>query len=103
MNLEILSTFFLGAIVGASIGTWRTWAFSRKLIHLGVSLDQWSDYCESTMQAVGQSRAKNDAVAALRQDGADESGMERHQNHGDVMAAVASAWGSGPASRMRRS
>jgi hypothetical protein len=79
---------------------WRTWAFSRKLIHLGVSLDQWSEYCEGTMQAVGQSRPKRDNVAALRRDGTDDSGIERHHN-GDVLAAVAAAWGSPPASRMR--
>lgn len=92
MNLETLSTFFLGATVGASIGIWRTWAFSRKLIHLGVSLDQWSDYCEPTLQAHGYSRPKRDNVA---------SGMERHHNHGDAPAAVTAAWGSAPPSRLR--
>lgn len=101
MNLETLSSFFLGATVGASIGIWRTWAFSRKLIHLGVSLDQWSDYCEPTLQAHGYSRPKRDNVAALRRDGTDDSVTERHHTHGDVPAAVATAWGSAPANRLR--
>ena len=100
MNLETLSSFFLGATVGASIGIWRTWAFSRKLIHLGVSLDQWSDYCEPTLQAHGYSRPKRDNVAALRRDSTDDSGTERHHTLGEV-PAVSSAWGSAPASRLR--
>ena len=100
MNLEILSAFFLGGVAGASVGIWRTWAFSRKLIHLGVSLDQWSEYCEGTMQAVGQSRLKRDKVAALRRDGTDDSSLDRHHT-GDALAAVAAAWGSPTASRIR--
>ena len=64
MSLEFLSTLALGVAVGAAIGSWRTWAFARKLIHMGVGLDEWSDYCESTMQAHGQAGQRpNDKVS----------------------------------------
>ena len=101
MTLEIVSALSLGALVGAGAGIWRTWAFARKLIHMGVNLDQWSDYCEATMQARGVPRAKRDNVMALRRDGTDDVGVERHQDRGEELAAVAAAWGSAPSGRIR--
>ena len=103
MTLEIVSAVSLGALLGACVGIWRTWAFARKLIHMGVNLDQWSDYCEATMQARGVPRVKRDNVTALRRDGTDDVAGERHQDRGEVLAAVAAAWGSAPSSRIRPS
>lgn len=81
MNLEFLSTLALGAAIGAAIGSWRTWAFARKLIHMGVGLDQWSDYCEATMQAHGRAKARRDDAAA--------EGMAS-----DVLSSPAGGWRS---------
>jgi hypothetical protein len=103
MTLEIVSAVSLGALLGACVGIWRTWAFARKLIHMGVNLDQWSDYCEATMQARGVPRVKRDNVMALRRDGTDDVAGERHQDRGEVLAAVAAAWGSAPSNRIRPS
>jgi hypothetical protein len=88
MTLEFLSTLALGLVVGAAIGSWRTWAFARKLIHLGVGLDQWSDYCEATMQAHGQ--ARRDDATALRRD-AEIAPAEGHAS--DVLPSAAGGWG----------
>ncbi len=101
MTLEILSALSLGALVGAAVGVWRTWAFARKLVHMGINLDQWSDYCEATMQARGVPRVKRDNVMALRRDVTDDVAVERHQDRGEVLAAVAAAWA--PSSRIRPS
>jgi hypothetical protein len=76
MTLEFLSTLALGAVIGAAIGSWRTWAFARKLIHMGVGLDEWSEYCEATMQAHGQARQRRDDKAS------------------DVLSSAASGWRS---------
>ena len=76
MTLEFLSTLALGVVVGAAIGSWRTWAFARKLIHMGVGLDEWSDYCESTMQAHGQAKQRGDEKAS------------------DVLSSAAGSWRS---------
>jgi hypothetical protein len=103
MTLEILSALSLGALLGACVGIWRTWAFARKLVHMGISLDQWSDYCEATMQARGVPRAKRDNVMALRRDATDDVAVERHQERGEVLATVAAAWGPAPSSRIRPS
>ena len=101
MTLEIVSALSLGALVGAGAGIWRTWAFARKLIHMGVNLDQWSDYCEATMQARGVQRTKRDNITVLRRDATDDAAVERHADRGEVLAAVAAAWGSAPSSRIR--
>ena len=91
MSLEFLSTLALGVVVGAAIGSWRTWVFARKLIHMGVGLDQWSDYCEATMQANGQARAKREDVTALRRN-AETAPAEG--NASDVLAPAAGGWAS---------
>jgi len=56
MNQGELAAFVAGALFGLSLGIWRTWAFARKLRHMGISLDEWSDYHEGHRQARGQSR-----------------------------------------------
>ena len=66
MNPQVLSALALGLVVGLALGFWRTWAFARKLIHLGVSLDEWADYDERNRQAHGQARRDN--VTLLRRD-----------------------------------
>ena len=91
MTLEFLSTLALGVVVGAAIGSWRTWAFARKLIHMGVGLDQWSDYCEATMQANGQARARRDDVTALRRNA---ETAPADCNASDVRASAGGGWAS---------
>ena len=91
MTLEFLSTLALGVAVGAAIGSWRTWAFARKLIHMGVGLDQWSDYCEATMQAHGQAKARRDDVTAPRRN-VETAAAEGQAS--DVVASAAGGWGS---------
>jgi hypothetical protein len=92
MTLEFLSTLTLGALIGGAIGCWRTWAFARKLIHMGVGLDQWSDYCEATMQAHGgQARARRGDVTALRRNA---EAADAEDKASDVPASAAGVWAS---------
>ena len=51
MTFEHLVLVAFGFTLGAGVGWWRCWAFARKLIHLGVTLDRWSDYNEPNRQA----------------------------------------------------
>lgn len=66
MNPDVIAALALGLVVGVALGFWRTWAFARKLIHLGVSLDEWAEYDERNRQAHGQSRRDN--VTRMRLD-----------------------------------
>jgi hypothetical protein len=91
MSLEFLSTLALGVVVGAAIGSWRTWAFARKLIHMGVGLDQWSDYCEATMQAHGRAKRAGEEVTALRRN-AETASAEGEAS--DMVSSAAGGWGS---------
>lgn len=64
MTPDLLLALGFGALCGGALAVWRTWAFARKLIHLGVQLDAWADYDEKTRQAHGQARRDN--VTPLR-------------------------------------
>jgi len=52
-NLQNLLCLLFGVLLGLGLGTWRTWAYARKLLHFGISLDAWSDYSETQQQAHG--------------------------------------------------
>jgi hypothetical protein len=49
----LIVAMLLVALVGYGLGVWRTWAYARKLIHFGISLDAWIDYKEPERQSHG--------------------------------------------------
>lgn len=52
MNADSVLLAITCFVVGVAFGCWRTMVYARKLIHFGVSLDEWAHYDEYTEQAV---------------------------------------------------